>query len=119
MLTPLRITNLPGAKGPSLALDAQGTMHVAFGVENALYLASASAGDSAFTAPVKIAQAGRLALGMRRGPRLAVLGKTLVVSAIYGQQGGGRRVGGDGRPAGRPYRGKGIGYRAKGERRKY
>ena len=90
MVTPLRITNLPGAKGPSLALDAQGTMHVAFGAENALYLASASASDSTFTAPVKIAQAGRLALGMRRGPRLTVSGKTLVVSAIYGQQGDGR-----------------------------
>ncbi len=89
MPTPLRITSLPGAKGPSLALDAQGSMHVAFGAENALYLASCGSGGTAFTAPVKIAQAGRLALGMRRGPRLAASGKTLVVSAIYGQQGGG------------------------------
>lgn len=90
MLTPLRITNLPGAKGPSLALNAEGMMHVVFGAENALYLASKSAGDSTFTTPVKIAQAGRLALGMRRGPRIAISGKTLVVSAIYGQQGNGR-----------------------------
>ncbi|MGC4042585.1 MAG: exo-alpha-sialidase [Armatimonas sp.] len=86
----IRVTELPGAKEPSVALDDTGRMHVAFGVSDMLYLASESPRSGAFAPPVKIAQAGHLALGMRRGPRLVALGKTLVVSAIYGQQGGGR-----------------------------
>ena len=78
------IANLPGAKGPSVALDARGRIHVAFGAGTALYFASQAAGSSAFSAPVRIAQGNRLALGMRRGPRLALAGKALVVSAVYG-----------------------------------
>ena len=90
MSTPIRITNLPGAKEPTLAVDDRGGIHVAFGVGDALYLTSMPASDTAFSAPMKIAQAGHLALGMRRGPRLVAYGKSLVVSAVYGQQGGGR-----------------------------
>ena len=90
MKTPLQVTALPGAKAPSIALDSQGRTHVTFGVGEALYLASSTGTGGAFSAPVKVAQAGHLALGMRRGPRLVATGSTLAVSAVYGQQGGGR-----------------------------
>ncbi len=88
MKAPIRITNLPGAKEPTLAFDDQGTLHAAFGAGNTLYSTSQAAG--AFGPPTVIAQAGHLALGMRRGPRLTFTKNNLVVSAIYGRQGGGR-----------------------------
>lgn len=85
----IQVTRLPGAKEPSVALDSAGRMQIAFGAGDTLYLASESRQKGAFSAPIKIGQAGHLALGMRRGPRLVAYGKTLVVSVIYGQQGGG------------------------------
>ncbi len=84
MTNPVRVPSLPGAKNPSVVLDDRGTIHVAFGAENVLYLASTNPAGTAFSPAVKIAQGNRLALGMRRGPRLALAGKTLVVSAVYG-----------------------------------
>lgn len=79
-----------GAREPQAALDDGGNVYIGFGAGDALYCSASRDGGKTYDTPVKIAAAGKLSLGMRRGPRIAVAGKAVVLSAIYGQQGGGR-----------------------------
>jgi len=72
---------------PQLALDKQGTIHVAFGVGNAIYHARSLAGGRQFAPPQKIGETPRLALGMRRGPRIAAGSEAIVVAAIGHEEG--------------------------------
>ena len=60
-----------GAAQPQLAVATNGTIHVVFGAGNAVFHSSSKDGR-AFGTPVKIAELEKLALGKRRGPRLAV-----------------------------------------------
>ncbi|RYG26110.1 exo-alpha-sialidase [bacterium] len=62
---------------------------VAYGANNGLYVQRSDDVGTKFAAPVTLPTSGNLALGMRRGPRIALAGKSLVVSAIYGKEGGG------------------------------
>ena len=66
---------------PQLAVSPDGTVHVAFGIGTAIYHTSSSDGRS-FTPPVKIAELEKLALRMRRGPRIVATNDTLCVTAI-------------------------------------
>jgi hypothetical protein len=63
---------------------------VACGAGDRLYVLGSEDGGKTFGAPVALPAAGKLALGMRRGPRIAVAGKEVVVSAVYGKAGGGK-----------------------------
>lgn len=87
------ITTLPGlpsgAREPQVALDDRGSVYIGFGADDALYCSVSRDGGKTYDSPVKVAAAGKLSLGMRRGPRIAVAGKTVVLSAIYSQQGKG------------------------------
>ncbi len=76
------------AKAPSVALDQDGVVYVAFGQGNGIFLTHNRQGS--FSKPIKIAEPKALALGMRRGPKIAVKGSTLVVTAIAGEQGKGK-----------------------------
>ena len=69
---------------PSVAVDAKGTVHVAFGAleERGIFLCSMGAVDEAFGKPVLIARTEHPALGSRRGPRLVATEKALVVSFV-------------------------------------
>lgn len=84
------ITTQPGAKEPQVALDGQGHISIVFGIDQNLYITQSSDAGTTFGAPRPIASAGILSLGMRRGPRIAYSGKTLVISAVFGKQGGGK-----------------------------
>ncbi len=81
---------LTEAREPQAAVSAAGEAFVTYGVKNALYCSVSSDGGRTYGAPVKVAEAGALALGMRRGPRIAVAGRTVVITAVYGDQGRGR-----------------------------
>jgi hypothetical protein len=56
-----------------------------FGREGGLYFASSQDGGRSFGAPVALPDTGRLHLGNRRGPRVALVDKTFVVTAIVGR----------------------------------
>ena len=73
---------LPGAKEPQVAVSDSGNVYVAFGVKDALYLCASHDAGASYEPPVKIDDAPNLMLGMRRGPRIAVAGGPIVVSAI-------------------------------------
>jgi len=78
-----------GAREPQVAVDGRGRIYVAFGVGNAIRCGRSDDGGRSYTVAT-VGEAGVLALGMRRGPRIAAAGDALVVTAIIGREGKGR-----------------------------
>ncbi len=76
-----------GAQQPQVAVGARGEIHVVFGREGAVYHTVSTDEARTFRAPVKIGALPKLALGMHRGPRIAVAGERLVVTAISHEEG--------------------------------
>jgi hypothetical protein len=76
-----------GACQPQVSIDASGVVHLIFGADDQIfYTRSADAGVT-YRKPTRVAQLESLALGMRRGPRIAVVGDAIVISAIGGSAG--------------------------------
>ncbi len=80
---PVRVVAIadPPAKQPQLAIAPDGGFHVVFGGGNAIFH-TASRDGRTFSMPVKIGELEKLALGMRRGPRITATEKVLAVTAI-------------------------------------
>ncbi|MBC8096116.1 MAG: exo-alpha-sialidase [Akkermansiaceae bacterium] len=72
---------LRGAVQPHVAVAPGGLIHIAFGKGNAIYH-TASVDGRVFSAPVKVAELSKLALGMRRGPRIVATDKVIAITAI-------------------------------------
>ncbi len=70
-----------GAVQPQVAVAPSGRVHVVFGKGDAIYHTS-SADGRAFSAPAKVGGLEKLALRMRRGPRVAATDGRLLVTAI-------------------------------------
>ena len=80
---PLNLTpNLPGAKQPQLAVGPEENVFITFGRENAIFFMKSVNGGDSFGQPRKVAELKQLALGMRRGPRIASSGKLITITAI-------------------------------------
>jgi len=77
------IGDAPAFRQPRLAVSGKLT-GMTFGAGQAIYYAGSTDGGRTFGAPVKVASTGALALGRHRGPRLAITGKAMVISAISG-----------------------------------
>ena len=75
-----------GAIQPQAAMTADGQLFVTFGRGSEIFCAAVDA-DLKSKEPVKIGELPKLALGMRRGPRVAVAGKAVVISAISHAEG--------------------------------
>lgn len=90
---PIRVVSAEGpdreARQPQVAVDRGGRIYVAFGVGNAIRCARSDDGGRTFDAST-VGAVDALSLGMRRGPRVAVAGDAVVVSAIGGREGKGR-----------------------------
>jgi hypothetical protein len=82
-------TGFEAAREPQIAMAA-GKVYVAFGMDQDIYETSSTDGGLTYATPSRVGSPGRLALGMRRGPRIALSGTTLVVTAIGGPLGGGK-----------------------------
>ncbi len=82
-------TAFPKAKQPQVAVDPRGKVYLVFGAENSVYCAISRDGGKSFGSPAKVAEAGVLPLGMRRGPRVAATDRWVVVTAIGGKEGHG------------------------------
>src|SRR5471032_2921812 len=70
-----------GAIQPQVAVAPGGRIHVVFGRDGVIFHTS-SADGRAFSAPVRIASLEKLALGMRRGPRVTARDGLILVAAI-------------------------------------
>ena len=86
---PVEITppDLRGGQQPQTAIGGRGEVHVVFGREGAIYHTVSTDEARTFRAPVKIGALPKLALGMHRGPRVAVAGDRLIVTAISHEAG--------------------------------
>jgi len=78
---PLAPKDLRDALQPQLAVAPSGKVHVVFGAGNSIYY-TGSADGRAFGAPVKVAQLEKLALRMRRGPRIVATDDVIAITAI-------------------------------------
>lgn len=90
---PVRVAASDGAdreaKQPQVAVDARGRIYVAFGRGSTVRLAASTDGGKTFDENT-VGSVGVLALGMRRGPRVAATDGSVVVTAIGGKEGKGR-----------------------------
>lgn len=69
------------ARQPQMA--ANGSMvALTFGAGKGIYFSASYDAGKTFSAPVKVAEAERLALGRHRGPRVAMSGRATVISAV-------------------------------------
>jgi hypothetical protein len=62
---------------------------LAMGRDDGVYFARSADGGRTFSEPVRVAHTAKLALGLRRGPRIAVARGAIVITAIVGERGGG------------------------------
>ena len=72
---------LRGAVQPQVAVAPSGRIHVVFGKDTAIFHTTSPDGRT-FSAPVKIGTLEKLALKMRRGPRVTATDKLVLVTAI-------------------------------------
>jgi len=87
LLTLLLAMNIaPGAGQPEYRqpqLDAKANLvALTFGAGNSIYFAASHDGGATLSTPVKVAEAEGLMLGRHRGPRIAIAGNTIVISAV-------------------------------------
>jgi hypothetical protein len=75
---------------PQVAVDAQGSIHVVYGIGDLARYRRSDDGGKSFSKAVDLPAAYNMSLGMRRGPRIAVSDKSICVTAIGGNQGKGR-----------------------------
>lgn len=74
---------------PQIAVENDGHVYVAYGSGNAVYVSISADKGKSFGNPVKVAESGKLALGMRRGPRISAFKGKVTVTAVYGTTGNG------------------------------
>lgn len=77
-------------KQPQLAIDDHGIIHATFGVNNAAMYCRSDNGGKSFGTPIQLPGTYVMALGMRRGPRIAARGESVCVSFVGGKEGRGR-----------------------------
>lgn len=75
---------------PQVAIAAEGTVHLVYGVADAVYHTQSNDGGQTFSPPSLAFRCPNMSLGMRRGPRLAVVKGDVVVTAIGGALGKGK-----------------------------
>lgn len=73
------------ARQPQLAVTPGGHAYLAFGVGDSIRVAVSDDGGASFGPAVTVGTPGVLALGMRRGPRIAATDKVAVIAAIGGR----------------------------------
>src|SRR5688500_12825178 len=78
---------VPQARQPQVAVTEEALEFVAFGSGETIYCATARDQARTFGKPVVVAQLKGLALGKRRGPRIAAHGSQVVITALSHQSG--------------------------------
>jgi hypothetical protein len=73
---------------PQLAYDGT-RLGLAYGAGNSVFFAASTDSGKTWTKPVLVSTPGKLSLGMRRGPRIAMTPGAIVISAVAGEKGGG------------------------------
>jgi hypothetical protein len=74
--------SIPNPRQPQAAVAPDGNIFITFGAAEAIYCSRSLDNGESFSAPVKVASVPRLALGLRRGPRIVAGSNVVVVTAI-------------------------------------
>ncbi len=77
-------------KQPQVACASDGSIHVAYGVGDTVRYSHSDDGGQSFAPATEAFRCPNLSLGMRRGPRIALVGVMPIITAIGGPQGKGR-----------------------------
>lgn len=75
---------------PQVAIATDGAVHLVYGIADAVYHTQSTDGGRSFSLPELAFRCPNMSLGMRRGPRLAVVKGEVVVTAIGGARGKGK-----------------------------
>lgn len=75
-------TEIPNAAQPQLCAAADGRVWLAYGQGGSVFVARSDDGGATFGQANKVAAPAKLALGMRRGPRIAAHGDRVTVTVI-------------------------------------
>ncbi len=78
---------VPHPRQPQVAVVDESTVYVTFGSNNKLFLCKSTDGGLSFDSPVQVGSVEKLALGMRRGPRVVANDKFVIVTAISHESG--------------------------------
>lgn len=78
----LSVGAVTNARQPQAAVGDDGAIYVAFGADDSVYCSTSTDGGVTYGDAVKVGTVDRLALGMRRGPRIAAGGKSVVITAV-------------------------------------
>lgn len=79
--------DLRGAIQPQVAVSPKGIVYVAYGKGTSIYCSVSADDILIFKTPREIASLPKLALGLRRGPRITASDRTVVISAISHAEG--------------------------------
>lgn len=83
------VPDAPNAKYAQPQIAAKGqTVALTFGAGKVVYFAASTDEGRSFSKPVKVSEATFLALGRHRGPRIALAGGDIVITAVVGEQRG-------------------------------
>lgn len=80
---------VPNARQPQAAVGEDGTIHLACGAGETIYYTASHDGGRNYPRPVQVDRLPRLALGLRRGPRIAATQHGVVITAAAHGEGGG------------------------------
>src|SRR5271170_157048 len=72
------------AREPQLAMNGS-TVALAFGAAKGIYCSISTDMGRTFSTPVKVAEAEIVPLTRHRGPRVAMAGRTIVITAVVGR----------------------------------
>ncbi len=78
---------LSNPRQPQAAVDEDGKIHITFGSDEGIYYCGSSDKGKTFSDPVKIDSITKLAIGMRRGPRIVANREAILVTAISHESG--------------------------------
>lgn len=78
---------LRGAQQPQLAASAAGAVLVTFGMATNVFFVRSGDGGKHFEEPIRVGALPKLALGRRRGPRIAATSRRILISAISHETG--------------------------------
>ncbi len=73
------------AREPQMAANSS-IVAMTFGAGKAIYFSASHDGGKTFSAPAKVAEAGILPLTRHRGPRIALAGDSIVITAVTGNK---------------------------------
>jgi hypothetical protein len=78
---------IPNLEQPQVAVSSSGNIFVTFGAGEDIHVCKSVDRGRTFSAPTKIGQVPKLALGMRRGPRIVAIDEVVVITAISHESG--------------------------------